>query len=65
MEYPNIERRLGLHEEIDIIYVVDGFESIMYDEEFNVIETSKPCKTVRESLEKLEYKLSLKQDSVT
>ena len=62
MEYTNIERRLGLHEEIDIVYVVDGFQAIMYIEDFNKSIESDIKKTVREALESLELKLSLKED---
>lgn len=34
--WPNIARCLGLHQNIDIIYVVDGYEAIMWDCDGNV-----------------------------
>ena len=38
--WPNIARCLGLHQSIDIIYVVDGYDAIMWDCDgaFNVAE---------------------------
>lgn len=31
--YPNIEKRLGLHQELQIIYVVDGYEATLYKDD--------------------------------
>jgi hypothetical protein len=32
VRYHNIERQLGLHQDLDVIYVVDGYEAIITNE---------------------------------
>lgn len=56
MKYPNIERRLGLHESVGVIYVVDGFEAALVRENQTVIAEAKGA-TVEEALANLELAL--------
>jgi hypothetical protein len=59
MEYQHIERLLGLHEEIHIIYVVDRFESQFFTHDGETLYESGFGKTVRESLIDLDNRLSI------
>jgi hypothetical protein len=54
--YPNIERRLGLHESVGVIYVVDGYEAALVHENQTVIAEAKG-ETVEEALANLELLL--------
>jgi len=59
MEYENIERLLGLHEELHVIYVVDSFKAVLYHEaDFTEIAFGIG-KTVREALTELDNALEM------
>lgn len=54
-EFPNIEARLGLHQSVRVIYVVDGYEVTLYgddDETVVIAEASAP--SIAEALDALD-----------
>lgn len=36
MRWPNIDRCLGLHQSVDVIYVVDGYDAVLWDDDGSV-----------------------------
>lgn len=56
--YPNIERLLQLHQEVQIIYVVDGYQAIFYlNESWDKLAESDVCDTIKKAMANLEEKL--------
>ena len=35
MRWPNIDRCLGLHQSVDVIYVVDGYDALLWEDDGN------------------------------
>jgi hypothetical protein len=55
---PHLEQRLGLHQEVQIIYVVDGFNATLRSEEGHPKEeTDAAGATIQEALINLDKKL--------
>lgn len=57
MTYPHIDRCLGLHEDLTVIYVVDGYDAILHDERFDNIRIEGHGATVADALAALDRAL--------
>lgn len=56
--FPNIERLLQLHQEVVIIYVVDGFEARFYkNDNWNVLVKGEVKPTVFQAMQSLDNQL--------
>jgi len=52
-----LHEKLNLHTELLIIYVVDGYQAIIYNEDLLSIQESEVCETITSALLSLESKL--------
>jgi hypothetical protein len=57
MEYDCIDRNLQLHEKVEIVYTVDGFEATLVDEATDVAYMTGTGETIRLAMEDLDLKL--------
>ena len=57
--FENLGYRVGLHEEVTIIYVVDGFEALLYTSEGDHLVKTCKGRTVSEALANLDQEVSL------
>jgi hypothetical protein len=57
-ELEAVDKLLQLHQEINILYVVDGYQAIFYkNEKFEILAESDILPTVREAFDNLLVKL--------
>ena len=63
MVSPNLDARLGLHQEVEIIYVVDGYQATLRDESGSTIAEGAVAPSVALAVMALEMAIQLKWES--
>jgi len=53
-DYPNIERVLGLHQTVEIDYVVDGYLATMADDAGSILATGETSPSIADALQSLD-----------
>ena len=59
--WPTLNQRLGLHQRIEVIYVVDGYEATLASEDGFVAITSAQGETIAVAIDALEAKLAARR----